>query len=451
MMSRLTCWVFALLALQPAAQMRSPEYHIALPGYRYEFPRDHFDHPDFQTEWWYCTGNVKSTDGHRFGFELTFFRQGVDRDAAKTKPWDVRDLYLAHLALTDLDGREFYHTERTSRAGPGLAGISAADERIWNGNWQIQWRGEELNLQAVDARFELHFSLRSEKPPVINGENGVSQKAEGPGRASHYISLTRLATKGRIVLGSKRFDVTGLAWMDHEFFTHQLESDQVGWDWFSVQLNDQTEVMLFRIRRNDGSIDPFSAGTVVDANGKSTHLRSSDFTLQPLGETWTSTITKAVYPIRWKILVPKFGIELEVQTPLSSQELTGHAKLAPSYWEGAVTFAGRKDQAPLAGAGYLEMTGYDRPFEWVGIESLSGGWQKKRSKVVCTCSGDICGLAFGLSAGASSVRLRCGSSRDWSFRPFRRCARIHRLDERPLPWRSRIAPGFCQSTDPASR
>jgi predicted secreted hydrolase len=353
----------ALLALQPAA-LTSPEpYRTAVPGYRYEFPRDHFDHPDFQTEWWYYTGNVKSADGHHFGFELTFFRQGVDRDASKTKPWDVRDLYLAHLALSDVDGHEFYHAERTSRAGPGMAGSSASEGRIWNGNWQVQWQGAEQRMKAVDARFELQLALRSEKPPVINGENGVSQKAEGLGRASHYISLTRLAANGRIRIADKPFEVTGLAWMDHEFFTHQLENNQVGWDWLSIQLDDHTELMLFRIRRSDGSADPYSAGTFVDVQGTSTHLRSTDFTLQPQRETWTSPATKAAYPIHWKISVLPLGIELEANTPLASQELTSRNQISPSYWEGAVIFAGQKQHAARTGAGYLEMTGYDRPFE----------------------------------------------------------------------------------------
>jgi predicted secreted hydrolase len=366
MRNSLGCLAAALLLLQPSAQMAQlsgAQYRSAVPGYRYEFPRDHFDHPDFQTEWWYYTGNVKSADGHRFGFELTFFRQAVNRDPARTKPWDVRDLYLAHLALSDIDGSQFYHAERTSRAGPGVAGIGAGDGRIWNGNWQIQWQGVEQKMQAVDARFELRLSLRSEKPPVINGENGVSQKAEGPGRASHYISLTRLVVNGHIVVEGKTFEVSGLAWMDHEFFSHQLESNQVGWDWFSVQLDDKTELMLFRIRRRDGSTDPYSAGTFVDAQGTSTHLRSSDFTLQPLGETWTSSATKAVYPIRWKITVPLLGIELEAKTPLPSQELASEAQMSPSYWEGAVTFAGHKQRQPLLGVGYLEMTGYGRPFD----------------------------------------------------------------------------------------
>jgi predicted secreted hydrolase len=350
-----------LAALLVVLPQMAAQYRTALPGYHYEFPRDHFNHPDFQTEWWYYTGNLKSADGHRFGFELTFFRQGVDRDTARTGSWDVRDLYFAHLALSDLEGSRFYHAERTNRAGPGIAGISEAEGRIWNGNWQIERQDQEQKLQGIDARFELHLTLRSEKPPVIHGGNGVSQKAEGRGRASHYISQTRLVANGRIELSGRNFEVAGLAWMDHEFFTQQLEPEQVGWDWLSLQLDDRTELMLFRIRRKDGSIDPYSAGTFVDARGQSQHLRAGEFSLEPVGETWTSPVTHANYPIHWKILVPALGIEFELTTPLPSQELTGNSTLAPNYWEGAITFQGRKDRSALAGTGYLEMTGYDRP------------------------------------------------------------------------------------------
>ncbi len=353
-----------IFTLATRAQTDS-QYAVALPGYRYEFPRDHFDHPEYQTEWWYYTGNVASSDGHRFGFELTFFRQSANWNATKST-WNVRDLYLAHLALSDLDGGRFYHAERTNRAGPGIAGVSATDARIWNGNWQIQWNGDQQTLQAIDPRFKLEFTLKSEKPPVIQGENGVSQKSAGAGHASHYISLTHLATTGTITLGGKSIQVTGLTWMDHEFFTHQLEQDQIGWDWFSVQLADNTELMLYRIRRKDGSVDPFSAGTFVDASGKSTHLRATDFSLQPGGATWTSPATKAAYPVQWKIAVPKLGLDLEVKTLLQSQELTGDPSggtLTPSYWEGSVTYDGTRDGAKIQGAGYLEMTGYDRPFD----------------------------------------------------------------------------------------
>ena len=359
MKSRLACIAAALLLLQPVAA----QYRTALPGYRYEFPRDHFNHPDFQTEWWYYTGNLQSADGRRFGFELTFFRQAVSRDPKKVAAWEVQDLYLAHLALSDLNGGKFYHAERTNRSGPGIAGVKESLGRIWNGNWQIQWHGSDQELKAVDERFQLHLTLHPEKTPVIHGENGVSQKAEGPRRASHYVSLTRLTTSGVIELGNEKFEVGGISWMDHEFFTHQLESSQTGWDWLSLQFEDHTEVMLFHIRRKDGSIDPYSAGTYVDANGKTTHLRSADFTLQPAGEFWTSPLTGARYPTHWRVAIPKLNIELEAKTPLESQELTGRTKLAPNYWEGAIVLTGQRKTQPLTGVGYLEMTGYDRPVQ----------------------------------------------------------------------------------------
>ena len=356
MRSELACLGAALLFFAQSP----PPYRLALPGYRYEFPRDNFDHPDYQTEWWYYTGNVHSADGHRFGFELTFFRQGIDRSSTNSV-WDAHDLYVAHLALSDLDGGRFYHSERTNRAGPGIAGISAAGGRIWNGNWRIDWRGGYQQLQAIDERFTLNFSMRSAKPPVIHGENGVSQKAEGAGRASHYISLTRLITSGQIALGAPTFDVTGLAWMDHEFFTSQLSPDQVGWDWLSIQLDDNTELMLFHLRRRDGSIDSHSAGTFVDSDGRATHLLRDDFTLEPAGETWASPASGAAYPVRWKISVPALNVALEATTPLRSQELTGVNNLIPTYWEGAIRLSGRKGEAPIAGVGYLEMTGYAQP------------------------------------------------------------------------------------------
>jgi predicted secreted hydrolase len=360
MKSRLACIsTAALLFLQPLAA----QYRTALPGYHYEFPHDHFNHPDFQTEWWYYTGNLKTAGGHRFGFELTFFRQAVSRDPARSATWEVKDLYIAHLALSDVDGGKFFHAGRTNRSGPGIAAVSESLGRIWNGNWQIQWHGSDQELQAIDQRFQLHLTLHPEKPPAIHGENGVSQKAQGPGRASHYISLTRLLTSGLIELGTKKYEVSGASWMDHEFFTHQLDSNQTGWDWLSLQLEDHTELMLFHIRRKDGSISPYSAGTFIDAEGKMAHLRSSDFKLEPAGEMWRSPITGAAYPIHWKIAIPKLAIELEVKTPLESQELTGKTALVPNYWEGVISLTGRRNANSIAGAGYLEMTGYDHPVQ----------------------------------------------------------------------------------------
>jgi predicted secreted hydrolase len=357
MKSRLAALAGTLFLLSPL----SAQYRTAVPGYRFEFPRDYFDHPDFQTEWWYYTGNLKSANGHRYGFELAFFRQAVSRDPAQAATWDLKDIYLTHLALSDLDGQRSYHTERTNRAGPGIAGVSAASARIWNGNWQIQWEGPDQKLQAIEKLYQLHLTLHPEKPPVIHGENGVSQKSQGAGHASYYISLTRLAASGKLELNGETIEVSGLAWMDHEFFTHQLESSQIGWDWLSLQLEDNTELMLFRLRRKDGSLDPFSAGTYVDAQGKSTHLRANDFILQPLAKSWTSPLTHATYPIAWKIVVPKLEIDLEAHTSLAAQELAEEKKIAPSYWEGSIHLEGRRGKLPLGGVGYLEMTGYDHP------------------------------------------------------------------------------------------
>jgi predicted secreted hydrolase len=356
MRSRLAALAAALLILHPLAA----QYRTAVPGYRFEFPRDYFDHPDFQTEWWYYTGNLKSPNGHHYGFELTFFRQAVSRDPAQSATWDVKDIYLTHLALSDLDGRKFYHSERINRAGPGIAGVSESSARIWNGNWEVKWEGSDQKLQAIDKHFQLRLNLHPEKPPVIHGENGVSQKSEGAGHASYYISLTRLTANGQLELNGEPSEVSGLVWMDHEFFTHQLEPNQAGWDWLSLQLEDNTELMLFRIRRKDGPLDPFSSGTYVDAQGKSTHLRAADFTLQPLAQNWTSPVTHATYPIAWKIVIPKLEVALEAHTSLATQELAGKMEIVPSYWEGAVTLGGRRGNIPLSGVGYLEMTGYDR-------------------------------------------------------------------------------------------
>jgi predicted secreted hydrolase len=360
MKSRAICAALALLFFP----LPDTPYRVALPGYRYEFPRDFFAHPEFQSEWWYTTGNVKTSDGKAFGFELTFFRQAISRDEAKHSEWDAKDLYLAHLALSDLDGGHFYHSERVNRAGPGIAGADAQTAKVWNGNWSAVWKKDgSQELGARTNEFQFSFTLKSEKPPVIHGENGVSQKAEGAGKASHYFSQSRLTTTGTIALLGKTFSVAGLSWMDHEFFTHQLTTEQAGWNWFSIQLDDATELMLFVLRRKDGTVDPYSAGTYVDAYGKSVHLRSMDFSLKPEGAVWKSTSTSATYPIQWKVFVPKLGISLEAKTKLPQQELVGTAKFTPNYWEGAMQFSGTRGDAPIHGVGYLEMTGYDRPVE----------------------------------------------------------------------------------------
>jgi predicted secreted hydrolase len=357
--------VSAALALQPAVA----QFRAAAAGYRYEFPRDYFSHPDYQTEWWYYTGNLTAADGHAYGFELTFFRVGVNRPPANAAAvlvadWAVNDIYMAHLALSDLDGRHFYHRERLNRAGVGTAGIDASTGRIWNGNWQvaIHSKGETQQLDAVSEDFALHFQMASQKAPVIHGIDGVSQKSAEAGHGSQYISLTRLAVNGTIDVGGAAVNVSGVAWMDHEFFTEQLDQNQTGWDWLSVQLEDNTELMLYRIRRADGTIDPFSSGTYIDASGKPTHLRLEDFEFAASGAQWTSPASKATYPIHWTVRVKPLGLTLDVSTPLVSQEIFSGSPIVPSYWEGAVRVKGDRGGVAVKGVGYLELTGYDKPF-----------------------------------------------------------------------------------------
>jgi predicted secreted hydrolase len=346
-------WLALLLLLATCATAQ--DYKIAQPGYPFAFPRDYFNHEEYQTEWWYYTGNVTSSDGRRFGFELTFFRQGVSR-ADSGDPWFVHDLWMAHIALSDISGQRFLSEERLNRAGPGIAGVDAQTGLLWNGNWQAHITEQEQGLRGVAAKFGFALNLRPIKQPVIQGQDGVSQKAEGAGHASHYFSLTRLLTTGSIDLDGKTYQVEGASWMDHEFFSGSMAANEVGWDWLSVQLEDGTELMLYRLRHKDGSIDPYSSGSYVNASGMSQFLSAMDFAMTPAVDSWTSQATKATYPLRWHVSIPRLKLELDITTPLRSQELA--SRFGTSYWEGAIDAAGTHDQSRLRGAGYLEMTGY---------------------------------------------------------------------------------------------
>ena len=266
---------------------------------------------------------------------------------------------MAHFALSDIDGSQFFHTERLNRSGPGIAGVDAGQGLIWNGNWSVKWSGDDRRAaNALANDFEVDLMLRSVKPPVVHGTEGISRKAAGPGRASHYISLTRLITKGGIKLGSRQFTVEGLSWMDHEFFSHSLESNQArGWDWFSLQFNNGSELMLYRLRRKDGTVEPYSSGTYIDPSG-----RTRSTTLGRLLSRARRGKIQELYPIEWSIQVPSLSLMCHARTRLPQQELTGQTPGSPSYWEGAIDVAGTQGNAPIHGAGYLEMTGYASQF-----------------------------------------------------------------------------------------
>ncbi len=342
---------------------RALHYRSAVPGYHFQFPRDYFNHPNYQTEWWYYTGNVRAANDHAFGFELTFFRFGVSPRKSVDSPWDVQNIYMAHFAVSDLGAHRFFYRERFNRAGPGLAGVNAQRAIVWNGNWSVQWHGAQEWLRALTEDYALDFTLTPLKPPVINGRDGVSKKGPGRGEASHYFSITRLKAAGTLRVRNHRYQVTGVSWMDHEFFTEPSNPTLVGWDWFSIQLDDDTELMLYRLRLKSGAESPYSSGTYVDAAGHSQFLSKRDFTVSP-GACWTSPRTHGHYPTAWRIAVPSLHLDLKLTTPLEDQELVGNNRYSPTYWEGAVRLEGTESGKPVHGVGYLEMTGYSAPLNF---------------------------------------------------------------------------------------
>jgi predicted secreted hydrolase len=331
----------------------------AAPGYDFDYPAAHASHPDYKIEWWYYTGNLDAADGRRFGYQLTFFRIGVDPNPANPSRWAVRDLFMTHLAVTDVDNRSYRFAERLNRAGIGWAGAATDAYRVWNEDWEARLddaTGRHL-LRATEGDIGVDLALEPAKPPVENGQGGYSQKGADAGNASNYYSITRMRTSGTIFVAGERIDVTGLSWMDHEFGTSFLEREQGGWDWFSIQLDDGSDLMIFQLRRADGSRDVHSSGTLVDASGEATPVAFGEFDLAP-GGVWQSTKSGAAYPTSWRVTVPSRAIDLTVRAAVEDQELATERSSKVTYWEGAVDVEGTRDGRPVGGRGYLEMTGY---------------------------------------------------------------------------------------------
>jgi len=363
--------VLLLLVMALGAQASSPKpqasWKEATAGYTYAFPRDHASHPDYKIEWWYYTGNVKAKDGRRFGYQVTFFRVGIDAAPSNPSKWAIRDLYMTHLAISDPSGRRYRYAEKLSRGGPGLAGAATDQYRVWNDDWSATLDGPAPRspgaganrhlLKANSQAAAIDLVLDEGKAPIIHGLGGISQKGAQAGNASHYYSLTRMPTRGSITVDGERFEVTGDSWMDHEFGTSFLEPGQRGWDWLSIQLSDGRELMLYQLRRDDGSRDPRSSGTLVGTDGKATHLDVTTFSLTPGRATFKSQ-NGAVYPTEWSIAIPSEKLDLKVTTPLNDQELALARSTGVAYWEGVIDVAGTRAGQPLTGAGYLEMTGY---------------------------------------------------------------------------------------------
>lgn len=322
------------------------------------FPADQGPHPDFQTEWWYYTGNLTAQDGREYGFQLTFFRRALSAPAEQVQRlsnWGTNQIYLAHFALTDVSGKQFYYQERFERGAAGLAGAQVDPAyRVWLQDWQVNQTGAtSFQLTAAQNGAALSLTLQDEKGPVLQGDRGYSQKGPDAGSASYYVSQTRLKAAGTVTLDGVKIPVSGLSWMDHEWSTSALSVGQVGWDWFSIQLDDGSELMAYTLRQADGSVDPYSRGTLIAADGSTRALQAADFTLK-VEDSWKSPHSGGVYPAGWVLQIPSAGLTLRIHPALADQELN----TSIIYWEGSVRVSGERNGKPVSGKGYTELTGY---------------------------------------------------------------------------------------------
>lgn len=359
----LVTWLWPEKAAEPPgdeavallSEADSAEFEQALAPRPFVFPEDHGPHPGFRQEWWYYTGNLRSADGRRFGYQLTFFRFALaPRPSARTSPWAADQVYLAHFALSDVSGGRHYQFERSSRGAAGLAGAEAAPFRVWLEDWSVTGKPEwPMVLRAETPEVGIELRLESAKPVVLQGENGLSQKGAAPGNASYYYSYTRLPGSGTVRIGDKRFDVAGTSWMDREWSSSALEKAQAGWDWFALQLDSGEDLMFYQLRRRDGSIDVHSRGVWVDAAGRTRPLLRDEIQLDVEAE-WGSPASGARYPAGWRLRVPALHLDLRVRPHLADQEMRQRFR----YWEGAVGVSGQHGERAVAGNGYAELVGY---------------------------------------------------------------------------------------------
>ena len=339
----------------------------ALEPMTFQFPRDHGAHPEYQIEWWYYTGNLHTDDGKAFGYQLTFFRFALTPQMPeRTSHFATNQVYMAHFAITDAANNQYFCLERRSRGAGGLAGATGDPTyKVWLEDWsatEVESGVMRLHVPStsdsieMEPQIELSLNLRQTRPPILQGDRGLSQKGPELGNASYYYSLVGLETTGEVTINGKTLTVSGISWMDHEFGTSFLPDGFVGWDWFSLQLEDSTTLMLYCLRRSDQSCDPQTfEGNLVYPDGRQLRVKKTDFTLTPTRE-WTSPESGAAYPSGWQITFPELNISLQVEPLIPNQEF----RASFTYWEGAVEVRGQIDGAAVAGHGYVELTGYER-------------------------------------------------------------------------------------------
>lgn len=363
-------WAACLLAVAVPVMSQDEDFRRVDGPCNLRFPDDHGPHPGYRTEWWYYTGNLADDAGRRFGFQLTLFRHQISPPGAERKwprpasRWRTRQLYLGHAAITDIQAEQHLFAEEIAREALSLSGTRREGDRVelFLKNWQIAITPQNQHLQASTEAFSLDLTLVPEKDLVLHGEEGYSRKGSQADMASCYYSFTRLAARGAIGLDESQFAVSGLAWMDHEFSTAPLEPGLEGWDWFSLQLEDRTELMVFTLRRAAGGLHPASSGTFVLADGTARAIGKDAFDLKAQAH-WKSPSSGAEYPVRWRLTIPELQINLVIEAGLVDQEMRTTQSTGVTYWEGSVSVRGTSRGQPVAGVGYVELTGYAEPFD----------------------------------------------------------------------------------------
>jgi predicted secreted hydrolase len=331
-------------------------FEKAIEARDFTFPQDHGPHPGFRNEWWYLTGNLDDENGRRFGFEITFFRFALTPGTPEPDSnWRSNQVYIAHFAITDVNDERFFVAQKYSRDALGLAGAQADPFRVWIDDWQLaasvgdvtQWQ-----VRAADDEFGINFSLSPVRHPVLQGIDGLSQKSDEEGNASYYYSITRFETAGTLNIGSDKFTVSGLSWLDREWSSSALSPKQKGWDWFSLQLSDGSDMMFYNIRKTDGSQDVHSTGTWISKSGQESVIDRDEIEIDVTDE-WQNPDGDS-YPAEWTIRLPQRELSLTIAPVMDDQELSTTVR----YWEGAVDVTGERMGQPVTGRGYVELTGY---------------------------------------------------------------------------------------------
>ncbi|MEI6235008.1 MAG: lipocalin-like domain-containing protein [Planctomycetota bacterium] len=389
-----------LTLLYLVASLYAADFKQAIDPITLVFPADHASHAGYQTEWWYVTGNVRDESGHEFGYQFTIFRRALDPKSApergRTSAWAANDFYMLHLAISDISGNTHATFESLERGAAGIAGATDVSSllkvrpaydlwstpkyeapvnttepivHVWTKEASFDRYKKGWKIEASSPRIGLNLTLNESEikladqmlhgkegmPKGIGSEKGLSRKGPNPGQASYYYSVPRLTTSGTLTLDGKKYTITsGLSWMDHEFGSNQLSKDQAGWEWFAIQLDNGTDLMLYVLRNKDGSIEPNSSGTWSDAVGCSHYFKVTASMLTP-GRIWKSPHTGAEYPVEWSLKINDY--DLKLKPAMDDQEFHSEQATKINYYEGAIRVEGTCSGKPVKGSGYLEITG----------------------------------------------------------------------------------------------